>query len=233
MNSVLVIAHNSPSLTLKALDSIVAQDVPIDPLFVVANAPRDGLGPALTTFQTHHDEVRIATFPQMRSVSYCWNRGLEWLFHHGAEHVLVVNNDVRLRPDTYRSLRDDGGGFVTAVGVNRESQIEGEWTVAKRPHPDFSAYMIRQEVYEKVGPFDERFLGGYAEDWDYHVRMHRLKVEAYTIGIPFYHYAAGTLKHAHPEEAQGIREQADRNREYFKAKWGVEGGSPDYYALFS
>jgi GT2 family glycosyltransferase len=143
----------------------------------------------------------------------------------------VVNNDVVLRPDTYRSLLEDGGDFVTAVSVDSMAGIEGEWRKAPRPHPDFSCFLIRKNVWDKVGGFDES-MWLYASDGDYHLRMHKAGIEAYTIGGPFFHYASGTLKTASPGEKAAIERQADKDRYTFEKKWGVKVGTEDYYAIF-
>mgnify|MGYP001586369748 CR=1 FL=1 len=55
---------------------------------------------------------------------------------------------------------------------------------------------------------------------------------AYTIGIPFYHYASGTLKSANLGERAMINRQADKDRDRFEAKWSCKVGSPEYYQLF-
>ena len=163
-------------------------------------------------------------------------RGLEHLFRKN-DHVLVVNNDCELRPDTYRHLLADGGEFVTAVGTRDPEKIKPPYVVPdsalKRNHPDFGAYLIRRSVWEKVGPFDEKFLIGYGEDCCMHLRMHRAGIAAYALELPYLHYGAQTLKNAEPEEQQLIQKQADRNREYFREKYGFSLGSPEYYREFN
>jgi len=72
----------------------------------------------------------------------------------------------------------------------------------------------------------------YCSDADYHLRMHQAGIEAYTIGIPFCHYASGTLKSATFAERNKIEQQADADRAVFEKKWGCKVGSPEYYALF-
>jgi hypothetical protein len=171
------------------------------------------------------------------------------VFLKKSEYVLVVNNDIELRPDTYRHLVADGGGFVTAVGTNDPEKIKPpmkyEHKLAnirgpyldpdpskKRPHPDFSCFLIRKEVFEEVGPFDERFEGAYCEDSDYHVRMHRAAITAYALELPFLHHGAQTVKNADPGDQKRIQIQADKNRALFKQIYGFGVGSPEYYASF-
>jgi len=100
------------------------------------------------------------TFPQVGGCIL--EPGLRWAFSKGAEHVLVVNNDVLLRPDTYRLLVADGSLFVTAVAsddpdcVKPVQQPSGRWDYAepdpagKRPHPTMSCFLIRRECWVKV-----------------------------------------------------------------------------------
>jgi len=84
-----------------------------------------------------------------------------------------------------------------------------------------------------VGPFDENFTGAYAEDSDYHVRMHKAGIRAISIDVPFYHVASGTIKNASADVAKQIGTNADRNREYFRQKHGFAIGSPEYDKFFT
>ena len=163
-------------------------------------------------------------------VSRAWNYGLRYFFEMGEDHVLVVNNDVELRPDTYQELLSDGGPFVTCIGVNTLHESQKLYVKAVRPHPDFSCFLIRREVWDKVGPFDESMVL-YASDADYHVRLHQAGIPAYTIGLPFYHVVSGTIK-SNPDEALAIHQQADRDRALFEQKWGCKIGTPEYYEMF-
>ena len=167
------------------------------------------------------------------------------------DYVLVCNNDVVLRPDTYRWLVDDGGGFVTAVGTKDEEKIKplpyehrdangkligGGYArpdpSAKRPHPDMSCFLIRRSTWELVGDFNEAFYPAFVEDADYHVRMHRAGIKAESLELPFYHAGSATVNNADPNEQKYIRRQADKNRELFKTTYGFGVGSDAYYQEF-
>jgi GT2 family glycosyltransferase len=226
-NPVLMLCRNAVELSKRAADSILAQDIHCT-LYVINNNSNDGTNEWLE----NRPEIRQWMLHTPRGVSASWNFGLEYLFNVArAPHVLVVNNDVELRPDTYRSLIEDGGQFVTAVSVDNRAGMHGEWRNSRRPHPDFSCFLIRRETWWTVGLFDTRMVH-YASDADYHLRMHQAGIEAYTIGVPFYHYASGTLKQATGDERDKIRRQADNDRAAFEAKWGCKVGSPQYYEKF-
>lgn len=219
-----MITHNALALTNRTIKSIMGQDLPIH-LFVVDNCSTD---------QTveHLDGLGIQTLASKfnMGVSKAWNYGLGYFFQTGYDHVLVVNNDIEMQPETYRELLADGGDFVTGVGVNTWDQAKQPFIKSVSPHPDFSCFLIRRSVWDKIGSFDEEmFL--YASDADYHVRMHQAGIEAYTIGLPFYHVASGTIK-TNPEEASLMHQRANLDRAVFKAKWGCEIGTHEYYNLF-
>jgi len=225
MNPCLMVTHNALELTRKAVDSVFSQDVSVD-FMVVDNGSTDG-----TLMFLRNRSVQLYYSGVSLGVSRAWNYGLRYFFELGAEYVWVVNNDAVYRTDCYRELISDGGLFVTGVGVNQPQDIQCEFVKNVRPHPDFSCFLIRREVWEKIGPFDDS-MALYASDADYHLRMHTAGIFAYTIGMPFYHVASGTIKNATPEEAQAIRWQADRDRETFERKWGCKIGSKEYYDRF-
>ena len=243
-NPIIVPVRNGLHLTRPAIADFLAQDIGDVEVLVIDNASTDGTTQWLAT-----QPVAVAHSNPPRSVAASWNFGLRWAFDQGCEYALVVNNDVRLRPDTYRHLVEDGGGLVTAVGTTDRKKIEPvsitqigddpttiDYSMpdpdAKRSHPDFSCYLIRREVYEAVGSFDEKFAGAYAEDSDYHLRMHQAGIHAICLDLPFYHLGAATIKLSDPDSANLIGWQANANRAYFKQKHGVEVGSDEYYRLF-
>lgn len=233
-NWILMVARDLSHMTMKAVVSALRQDIGNVRVWLVNQGSKDGLAQAAEAL--YPDVVTTHHYPPLPSLAAAWNFGLSALLEETGQ-VLVVNNDVELRTDTYRLLVEDGGGFVTAVGVTPSdpnvSPIMGPVNPAnKRPHPDFSCFLIRRWVWEKVGPFNEKYLIAYCEDADYHLRMHRAGVKAHCIDIPFLHHAAATIKAMPVWEGQRVERQADLNRALFKREYGCEVGSDDYYKLF-
>ena len=224
---VIILCRNALELTKKAVASVLAQDIATQ-IRIVDNHSTDGTPEWL---ETQLPRVTFQTFKPELGVSASWNFALTETFRK-YDHCLVLNNDLELLPQTYRVLLEDGGSFVTAVSVGDPAQLEWDGVIRKRPHPDFSCFLIRREAWLKVGAFDESMVL-YASDADYHLRMHHAGIEAYTIGVPFYHYASGTLKNASEADKREIQRQADRDRDRFAEKWGCRVGSPEYYKLFN
>jgi len=229
MNYILCPTRNNLHLLRKAYASFEAQDIPVVPL-IIDNATTDGTA----QFLASTDALTIRNEPS-RLVSASWNQGLRWLFgEEKVEHVLVVNNDVELRPETYRLLLADGGQFVTAVSSDERFKREAESDkpgAARRDHPDFSCFLIRKSVWDTVGQFEEA-TAIYCQDGDYHLRMVKAGIRAYCINLSFYHLGSATIKQADNKERQNIAAQAALDRAAFERKWGVAMGSPEYYALF-
>jgi len=232
-NWIVLPTFNCRELTRECLRTLFAQDIGRTRIFTIDGGSTDGTQELVRASQRPGD--RIISLPKTAGVSKAWNVALRHLFDvMDVPHALVVNNDTRLRKDAYRLLASDGGGFVTCVGTSTDgAQFPGgEPTLARRPHPDFSCFLIRKETWRKIGAFDES-MRIYCGDLDYHIRMHQAGVDAYCLDIPFFHYASGTLKNCDVEDRERILERAAMDREAFQDKWKVVPGTKDYYRLRS
>src|SRR4051812_10707030 len=109
MNWIVCPVRNNLHLTREAVRTFRAQDIGDVEIYIIDNGSTDGTSDWLFAnhglFRAHHQGYG-------RSVAASWNSALEYIFNvlH-QDHALVVNNDVELRPDTYRHLVADGGGF--------------------------------------------------------------------------------------------------------------------------
>lgn len=222
-----VLAHLA--MTKRAVESAKRQDIEGGTtLFIVDNGSDDGTANYLRSVEGDTVYVR---YTQTRSLNYVWNRALSYVFDSlHLDYALVTNNDLVLHEATYRLLVADGGPFVTAVGTDQHGQQPNP-VLKRRPHPDFSCFLIRRTVWETVGRFDERYWA-YCSDADYHLRMHRAGIEAVSLSIPFFHESSGTIKYADKSMRERICRQADADRALFREHYGFEVGSPEYNAEF-
>jgi GT2 family glycosyltransferase len=235
---ILIVSHNNLSLTRRAIASALTQTYPTS-LIVLDNASSDRTPQWLAAQHDPKAGWSDILLRDRMSVAGCWNYVLEWAFsplnNCNYEAVLVLNNDVEIRPDTVELLLRDGSPFCTAVSVRSKEEMEkpeGWGPTSRRPHPDFSCFLIKPIVWKKVGRFDEEFEVAYAEDCDYHVRMHLAGIPACCIDLPFLHHGAQTVKQAEPGEKRMIERAAERNRDRFEEKWGCRPGTPAYESLF-
>jgi GT2 family glycosyltransferase len=230
MNPVLILTHNNLSLTKRCVASVRNQDIPTQ-IMIVDNGSTDGTLEWLD--EPAQLEIWAISNGNNDGVSKGWNQGMKTLFSTpDVDHVLIIGNDTVLPSWFYSQLLSYQYPFVTGISVERMEQI------AKPPqqksadvHPDFSAFLIRRQAWEEIGPFDERMIL-YASDCDYHVRGHRAGIKLMKSCVPFYHERSSTLRLAHPEERDRIQAQANADREVFRSIYGVLPGQPGYDALF-
>jgi GT2 family glycosyltransferase len=228
MNPVLILTHNNLELTKRAVASAQRQDI-VTRVFVLDNGSTDATrewGIKSLQQDFNYCETNLG-------VSKGWNAGLSLLFgFYEAQHVFVVGNDTWLPSSFCRSALSIDLPFVTGVAVDNMAQAEQPATIMPlEPRPDFSAYCISRECWEKVGPFDERFVH-YCGDCDMHIRAHRLGVPMFKANIPFFHERSSTIRLASPEERAEIEAQANKDRAVFQSMYGCLPGSKEYEEIF-
>ncbi len=223
-----------PEMTEAALADLLAQSVPTRVLIVnqgVDNEFRDRLEKLAEQddriFLWHHQ-------PSLPSLSATWNRALDWIFGMGEPCALVVNNDVRLLPQTVAVLISEmaksDAYFVSAVGVTKaqfDQAVLDLWghdgpTDQNHGGPDFSCYLIGADCFSKYR-FDENFIPAFCEDLDYHRRL-MLGGDGsriFSVSLPYLHLASQTLKQIDQDEAARIKQSIDRHsRAHYARKWG-------------
>lgn len=226
INPVLLLMHNNVKMTRDCIESLRAQDIPTT-IYVIDNATTEDV-------QWVQENVdNYDRFEPQLGVSAGWNAGLEIWFAAKAQHVLVPNTDTILPPWFYSTLLSYDAPLVTGVSVGTMAEIaEPPLRKELAPCPDFSAFLIRRECWEKVGKFDESMVS-YASDIDMHVRGCQLGVPMMNAGVPFYHERSSTLRLANPLAQRVIELQADADRAAFRRKWGVGPGEVGFEKLFA
>ena len=82
--------------------------------------------------------------------------------------------------------------------------------------------MMKREIYQQVGHFDEQFhLPGW-EDWDYSIRMQKAGLLLYKVGT-FVHHGTGSFQ----ENGLSAEVAYDQQKKIFMAKWKL---NPGYYS---
>ncbi len=226
MNPVLLLVRDNFEMNKRCIDSIFEQDVPTT-LVIVDNSERDD------TLKWALDQ-RIAIYPfrPQIGVSRGWNFGIGQLFKDGWDHVLVPNSDTIIPPWFYRELLSCDVPFVTGISVDSMDAIKEPIPKQRLvERPDFSAFLIRRDCWETVGPFNEQLVH-YCGDMDYHIRAHRLGIPLMNAGVRFYHERSSTLKLATPEEHKAIQLQADKDRATFRSIYGFGANDPQYEEVF-
>lgn len=179
-----------------------------------------------------------------------WNYGIKDAFERGYDYVLILNNDILLHPETIDKLVermeskpiDDGIAMITCLDVRNECKKPdnifkllslGKVDVEESRHPNFSAFMINKECWNKVGEFDENFKPCYFEDNDYHHRIELAGMRAICLPTAmFYHYGSRTQNEAIGKPICSSP-QFEHNGRYYQNKWGGVPGSESFATPFN
>ncbi len=226
------VLRNGLSMTRPAVKSILAQTEPCD-LLLIDNASNDGTAAWMRTIEQQSNVTGVSLSEQV-PLAAAWNKGLKNAFAYGYDAAWVVNSDVLFRPDTLKWLNEDPHPFTTCVSVRTEEQLNVEVvnpSERARPNPDYSCWRMNREMWEAGMMFDEDFIGAYLEDCAHDLLCRKNGYVNICIDVPFLHYGSGTILNADPIEKRKVQQAAQRNRERFRHKWGVDAGSPEYYAL--
>ena len=177
--------------------------------------------------------------PNSTGLAYNWNLGIKEAIKDKCTHFLVANNDILFHPETIDNLveRINEGDAVMVTGVNVVGMCERPEKIYElkisepfneSEHPDFSCFMITERTIKLIGWFDDRYIGAYFEDQNYHARIVMLghKAISYT-KAPYYHYASQTLKD-NPRWGDIIQEKFRHNQTLFGEQFGkLPLGDPD------
>ena len=183
------------------------------------------------------------TFSHMRNeenwgTCRSWNYGIKDAFERGFEYALVLNNDVILHKDSVKQLMDrflkvkklsEDVCMITMMDIKGERsnpsdivtlKVEDKIIVSESEFPNYSAFMVTTDFFDKVGEFDEGFKMGYFEDNDSHRRivMSGYKAICYPCAM-FYHFGSQTINQNPVERIQGSI-MFERNKDYYAKKWG-------------
>lgn len=227
INPVIIPVRTGLDMTRRTIESTLAQDIAGGVTPIVIDNDSGAVAPYLRSIHA----VAFSYRPE-KGLHYVWNRALRLCFDNlRLPYALVINNDIEMRPDTYRLLVEDGGRFVTGIGVDSREATAHVDVSSRSPHPTFSCFLIRREVWQRIGEFDEG-MHVYCGDCDYHVRMHRAGIVAYQLNLPFFHIGSGTLKQVDDATRDRICARADADRAYFRRLYDCVPGEPAYEALF-
>lgn len=182
--SVIIPTWNRRDLVARAIDSVLAQTRPVEEIIVVDDGSTDGTGAFLA--QRYGERITLLTQANA-GVSAARNRGLAAA--RGRYVALLDSDDVWLPEKTARQLAhleaqpqlgmvlcdvervNPDGSLIDVFERRRQIPADGpalQW-VLRDPALAPLSLLMRREVYEDVGGFDESLRT--AEDLDYHLRV--------------------------------------------------------------
>jgi len=155
-------------------------------------------------------------------VSASWN---QFLVAADTDYVLIANDDVCPHERTIELM------VKYAEKSPKDIFFCGDGDSGNA----FSFFMVpRQKYIDTIGGFDENFFPAYFEDNDADERIRRAGYKLVFVPKATYdHTASSTLNAYTPAQMQQHHRNFERNREYFKTKWGGLPGATVYTHAFN
>jgi GT2 family glycosyltransferase len=231
--SIIIVTHNSQEWLTECLDSIGQQTYQPIEVILVDNCSEDDTG---TWISSTYPQVNYHRLMESVSFSKAINFGVE---KSEGEFTLLLNPDTRLDPNVvsemYRQAMNNSDcsavaaklrflwapGFLNGLG-NRVGAFSwgtdnglghldlgqfDNWT--ELPSACFAAAMISKEIWERVGPADEKFPMYYEDsEWSYRARGKGYKVIAAPQAIVYHAFSGripvGTKHSLNPAKLENV-----------------------------
>ncbi len=221
--SLVVPVYNQLLHTMQSLESILRLPDKVGEIIVVDNASTDGTPEYLNSIGVM--VVRNAT---NLGCAKAWNQGVQ---ASKGEVVGILTNDIVVTsgwlPALLRFMEEAGHGIVSPA--LREGPLDyeldkyaAEYTAAcraaTRPGLLGPCMLIKRDVFDTIGLFDERFIYGGCEDVDFLWRAQKAEITAAVTGSAFIHHFGMITQNA-VKRAES-KAYPTQNLAHFRRKWG-------------
>ena len=220
--SLVVPVYNQLAFTRQCLDSLArCTDMPYE-LIIVNNASSDGTGEFLGTVT-----ATVITNPTNLGCAKAWNQGVR---ASKGDVVGILNNDIVVSRGWLKSLLAfmDRTGHAIVSPAAREGVLNYDLEAyaaafsrrcfrASRPEFYGACMVIKREVFDRIGLFDEGFSYGGCEDIDFLWRARRAGYSVGMTGAALIHHFVMATQDA--VKRQETRAYPEANLAYFRSKW--------------
>lgn len=168
---------NTPYWLYRLIESI---DYPVGELFIVNNNGRGQITKELDDIASikHEfiDKIKVCHLPGNIGCAGAWNLIIKCYMMQ--PYWLIVNHDIMfskgLLEQMYKEAESSSAGVIHAE-ANEDGY--GKWDL----------FLLKSDVVNRVGLFDENLYPAYSEDFDYIMRLINCEIESSIINMPYLH----------------------------------------------
>lgn len=222
--SIVMPVFNQLKFTKLCLESLVSTMPAGCEIIVIDNGSTDGTAEYLSGCPN----VRIISNSKNIGCAAAWNQGVKVSV---APWTVLLNNDVLLSTNWLEGLLDfakDKGAAIVSPAF-REGQynyniveyarayVQRMSKVARMGVAHGICFMVQQQVFDRIGLFDETFQIGQFEDTDF---FRRAKAAGFVLGITgrsFIHHFGSVTQNSLEKNNSGYSYK-DKNRAYYRTK---------------
>jgi GT2 family glycosyltransferase len=241
--SIIIVTYNNVELTQLCVESIFRNTAyPNYEIILVDNHSQDGTANYLRYLSRNYEQVKIILNPENKGFATANNQGLCLAT---GDYLVLLNNDTVVSKGWLTSLikhlQNPQVGLVGPVTnfVGNEAKINVSYITLEQMESFAADYTqrhegeifdinmlamycvaMRRDIFEQVGPLDERFGVGMFEDDDYSFRVKQKDYRVVCAEDTFIHHFGQAAFKALLETGEYHR-LWETNRSYFESKWGL------------
>jgi N-acetylglucosaminyl-diphospho-decaprenol L-rhamnosyltransferase len=223
--TVIIPLYNQLRYTQLCLDSLRTHGAAGARILLIDNGSSDGTGEYLA----HCEDVAVIANQENLGCAGAWNQGARAA---EADWLLFLNNDVIVSPgwlegllafaeearfDVVSPAIREGEYNYDIVGYSR-GFVEKMAGFTRPGVADGICFMVRRQVFEAIGHFDEKFRIGQFEDVDFFRRAKAAGFRLGTTGRSFIHHF-GSVTQDSIRKSRKVRPYEAENRAYYRQKW--------------
>ena len=156
--ALLIVTNDTPTAAIRAA---LSSALPQGRIIIASNASCDEADAAIKSALPGASLIPV--LPE-RGLTYCWNIGLRLPFEAKweplPEWLVIANDDVVFDSDW---LCEFESGFIACPNALHIGMAY--------PSNRYSCFAVHRDLVRKIGWFDERFVGIFYEDEDWHLRL--------------------------------------------------------------
>lgn len=160
------------------------------------------------------NEDKYIKLEKSKGISGAWNEGIR---ASSGEYIAIINDDIVVYPDWLKHLRfgvneDNAGASCLVMNSEGKTGINENYKWFSG-----SGFMLKRNVIDRIGFFDEQFYPHSFEDTDYWTRLIKSKYKLFQVCLGYTFHHEGKTVHSQDYGSVG-----ETNRQKFIDKHGFD-----------